>query len=429
MPWDLTLRSCWQAGIVDANQFDGFVSTAAVRTGVPALGYAHASYERPNFFLRGFWNSFNSSGPVMLNPLLAPFLRSSDRNGNSEMMLQGHTYNIEAQHGIELGSATRVSCGINYRHNTLSLNFLDRFRTEDRLGINLQGEWKPLPILQVVGGARYDLDTFINPTISPRGSLILTPLPDHTIRATVAVGYRPPTMFETYVHTISTITLPPPNTSPPPICVLGSGKHEPEKMVSYDVEYQGWYLQHRLRIRASLFWNHISDLITHHRSPNVQTEGVADIYGGEAGMEFLATKWLSGYWNGAYQETAQSLTGVSQRGGPRYKWNAGLRGQWERGFSGEIGYHFVGAATYPLASAFSEFAPFGLVPPNPRVGSYHLLNLRGAYRFWQQPAEAGYLREAEVAVSAFNALNDTHKEHPLGDLIGSRVMGWLTVRY
>src|SRR4051794_29385624 len=47
----------------------------------------------------------------------------------------------------------------------------------------------------------------------------------------------------------------------------------------------------------------------------------------------------------------------------------------------------------------------------------------------RQKAEAGYLRDAEVAVSAFNALNDTHKEHPLGDTIGSRVMGWLTVRF
>ena len=39
------------------------------------------------------------------------------------------------------------------------------------------------------------------------------------------------------------------------------------------------------------------------------------------------------------------------------------------------------------------------------------------------------MRDAEVAISAFSALNDTHKEHPLGDTIGSRVMGWITVRY
>ena len=39
------------------------------------------------------------------------------------------------------------------------------------------------------------------------------------------------------------------------------------------------------------------------------------------------------------------------------------------------------------------------------------------------------MRDAEVAISAFNALNDTHKEQPLGETIGSRVMAWLTVRF
>jgi iron complex outermembrane receptor protein len=39
------------------------------------------------------------------------------------------------------------------------------------------------------------------------------------------------------------------------------------------------------------------------------------------------------------------------------------------------------------------------------------------------------MRDAEVAISAFSALNDRHKEYPLGDTIGSRVMGWITVRY
>jgi iron complex outermembrane receptor protein len=58
-----------------------------------------------------------------------------------------------------------------------------------------------------------------------------------------------------------------------------------------------------------------------------------------------------------------------------------------------------------------------------------LLNLRGGYRFWKQKAAAGYMREAEVALAMFNALNDKHKEHPLGDTISSRVMGWLTVRF
>lgn len=419
----------FSGGLVDVTDFDGHVVATTVQTSTPTLGYAHAGYERPNFFIRAFWNGYDLSGPQSVNPLIAPFLRSTDRNFNTDLNSRGNTYNIEAQQGIELGATTRLAAGINYRHNTLSQNRIDRFRTEDRLGFYLQGEWKPSPMFQVVGGVRYDLDTFINPTISPRGSLLFTPAPDHTFRATVAVGYRPPTLFETYAENLIFITLPPPTASPAPFFSRGSGSLRPEKIVSYEVEYQGWYLQHRLRTRAALFYNHLTDLITFGLPNIAQAGGVADIYGGEAGMEFLATKWLSGFGNFAYQEIGQTLTGTSQRAGPRFKYNAGLRAQWENGISGEIAYHYVGAATYPLSPGFSLFTAFGVVPPDTYVGNYQLLNLRGAYRFWQEAAAAGYRREAEVAVSASNSLNDKHREHPLGDLIGSRVMGWVTVRF
>ena len=159
---------------------------------------------------------------------------------------------------------------------------------------------------------------------------------------------------------------------------------------------------------------------------------MADIYGGEAGIEFLATSWLTGFANYSYQEFSQTFTGFSRRGMPRYKFNIGLRGEWENGLNAETALYHMGAATYPLGQAFTSFAPFfppGVTPPSERVGSYNLLNIRAGYRFWHQKAEAGYMRDAEVAISAFNALNDKHQEYPLGDTIGSRVMGWLTIRF
>ena len=418
----------FSGGLVTANDTtDGVVNTAGMTTGGPFLSYAQAGYDRPNFLLRAFWNGYDIDGPVTIHPLLAPFLRFTDQHFKSDRLLRANTYNLDALQRIEVGPTARLILGINYRHNALSHNFIDRFRTEDRLGFYVQGEWKASPLFQLIGGVRYDLDTFISPTVSPRGSLLFTPAPNHTLRATVALGFRPPTFFETYSNNLAMITLPPPSTSPPPFTVSGNRNLNPEKIVSYELEYQGWYVDHRIRTRAAVFYNHLSDMITSTIPAPVQA-GVADIYGGEAGLEILATKWLSGYGNFSYQEIGQTITGVSQRAGPRFKYNAGLRAQWENGLSGELGYHWVGAVTHPLTSAFSMFSAFGVVPPDPHVGNYHLLNLRGAYRFWREAA-ADYRREAEVAVSAFNALNDTHREHPLGDLIGSRVMGWLTVRY
>ncbi len=421
-------RISLSGGLVDVNRYDGGITDITVQRGIPALGYARASYERQNFFVRAFWNRYDINGLIPVNPLLASFIRPLSRDFQPDLTLQGHTYDIETQQRIEIGPAASLTAGVNYRHNTLSSNHIDRFRTEDRLGLYMQGEWKPAHWFQLVGGARYDLDTFISPTISPRGSLILTLLPDHTIRATVAMGYRPPTLFETYSETNSIITLPPPYPSPPLVNSKGTGSLRPEQIISYELEYQGWYLHHRARVRAALFYNHLSDLIQTKAVTPTQG-GTADIYGGEAGIEFLATSWLSGFANMAYQEIGQTFTETTKRAAPRFKYNAGLRAQSESRLSGEIAYHWVGGTTYPLSQRFVDFQDFGLIPPGAYTESYHLLNLRSAYRFWQEQVSDGYRREAEVAVSVFNALNDTHKEHPLGEVIGSRVMGWLTVRY
>ena len=83
-----------------------------------------------------------------------------------------------------------------------------------------------------------------------------------------------------------------------------------------------------------------------------------------------------------------------------------------------------------MADAFTNLAPFfppGTILPQELVPSYNLLNMRLGYLVWRQQA-SDYVREAELAISVFNALNDRHREHPLGDLLGTRVMGWLTVK-
>jgi len=419
-------------GLVDSNRFDGPVSQDVIVSTKPAQGYAHLVYERPNFYVRGFWNRFNTSGNQAFNPLLAPFLTLTDRNGSPDVNLSAETYNLEAQHAIDFTTALRLTYGANYRHNTLSANNTSGFSREDRLGFYGHAAWRMAKALTLVAGLRYDLDTFINPTYSPRVALLYNPAPNHTIRLSGSVAYRPPTLFEKNddVRVVTNPPLPPVTTT-----VVGGADLGPEQIISYEAEYQGWYLRHRLRTRAALFYNHISDLISvRNLSPTVATfvtdGGSADIYGGEVGGEFLVTTWLSGFANYAYQEIHQTFTGSVQRAGPHSKFNAGLRGEWENGLSAEATYHYYGAVTYPPGQSFTSLAQAGLITlPDQHVGSYNLLNLRGAYRFWQQKAAAGYLRDAELAISAFNALDDKAKEHPLGEEIGRRIMGWLTVRF
>jgi iron complex outermembrane receptor protein len=423
-------------GFTDVNRFDGQITSILTPNTNFTNQYAHVAYERSGLVLRASWTGWNTDYAATSNPLLGNLIRITDRNQSSFWNAVANTYNLEGQHSLQLGPSLRVTYGANYRHNTLSCVCMLSYAKEDRFGIFTQSEWQIANPLTIVAGARYDLDTFINPTFSPRVAMIYRFASDHTVRISASVAYRPPTVNESYydVRTTTNLPLPAPFNSSTQVA-RGSSSLHPETIISYDAGYQGWYLKHRVRVRADLFFNHISDLsiggvVT---GPNVSTNinapGQADIYGGEAGIEFFATKWLSGFANAAYQEIGQSFTGDAKRGAPRWKINAGLRGEWDNGLNSEISYYHIGAATYPLNQAFSSFVPFGAQSVDPRVGSYNLLNMRAGYRFWQQKAAAGYMRDAEVAVSVFNALNDEHKEHPLGDLISRRVMGWLTLRF
>ena len=419
-------------GLVDSNAFNAVLAQDVIDPLRPSQGYASIGYERPNFYVRAFWNQYTAtSNPVFLPPL-APFLTLTGKDGSPTQTFSANTYNLDVQHSVDLLSMNRLTYGLNYRYNTLKSNGISQYSTENRLGFFLQDEWNFVKPLTLVAGLRYDMDTFINPTISPRVALLFAPSPDHTFRVSGSVAYRPPTLLEkkSAQQAMTNPPLPPSTTN-----ILGGQDLSPEQIVSYELGYQGWYLNHRLRLRTDAFFNHITDLISaRNQSDTVAVytndQGLADIYGAEAGVEVLATKWLTVFANYSYQDIRQNFTGRIRRGGPHNKYNVGLRGEWENGVSVEAIYYYYGSAMYPPGQSFTSFSQAGLVTlPDPRVGAYNLLNLRGAYKFWKQKAVAGYLREAEVAISAFNALNDAAKEYPLGEEIGRRIMGWLTVRF
>lgn len=420
-------------GLTDANRFDGQIGEITSQSIAPSLGYASAVYERSALIIRAYWNRYSDDVLNTALPGIANLIRVTDSRGSLNLPFSANTYNVDAQHSLDAPWGHHLTYGANYRHNTLASTAINAFSREDRFGLFVQDAWKASETLTITAGARLDLHTEINATVSPRVAILYTPLPNHTFRAGFSIAYRPPTLFESHEQLRAVTTLPPPIPASA-INVNGSAALNPEQILSYEVGYQGWYFKHRLRARADLFFNHLSNLVGNRNTSAttatfVNDSGIADIYGGEAGLEVLATSWLTGYGNASYQEIGQSFAGTVRRGAPRFKWNAGIRGEWDNGLSGDLSYHYVGAATYPVTASFALLTPFGATTPDSHIGSYNLLNLRTGYRFWQQKAAAGYLRDAEVAVSAFNALNDKHKEHPLGDTIGSRVMGWLTVRF
>lgn len=174
-------------------------------------------------------------------------------------------------------------------------------------------------------------------------------------------------------------------------------------------------------LRADLFFNHPSDLVFTGSAPAtgpatfLGNSGSTDICGAEVSIDVLPAGWLSEFADYSRRETQHNYPGTARHGAPSDKRNIGLRAESDHGLSGETVFHHVGGAVYPGAATCYQLVPFGVPLIATRVGSDNLMNGRGGCKFWKQTASAGCLREPEVAISAFNALNDTHREHPLGE--------------
>ncbi len=410
-----------EAGLGRANPFIGVINETGIAEVHRNQAHALVSYEQNGLLVRGWWYGNFSEADPRIFPPLAPFLSQTNQSGQTHESSSRNSYDVETRYRFKPFESLSLNIGANFRRIIDTSTYLGNRTTENRLGLYAQGDWLVLPSLELSAGLRYDLDTFITPTLSPRGALVYHVNPNHALRLSSSIAYRPPTTTEVGLSILNPLTLP----GSPPITtvVLGSTDVRPEQIISYEVGYQGWWWDHRLRTRFTGFYNHISDLIAF-RSPSGDplgvvrpiNGGVADVYGGEAGVEVLMTSWLSGFVNYAYQDAEQTFSGFSRRGFPRHKINAGLRVIWHP-FRGEMLYHHVGDASYPLADAFTNLAtsfPAGTNLPQEHVRSYNLINLRLGYLIWQQHF-GDNVREVELAVSVFNALNDVHREHPLGD--------------
>ena len=426
----------FSGGIANSNKYQGPNAGIAQITQEPIHSYSNIQFNQQKLLLQAYWNQWDQTSPLTIHPNIQPFLQLFNRDGEPNINIELNSFTVHGRHGVSLSRFNELLYGIEYRHNRSEADFLQKTVKENRLGIYLQDEWNVLPQLTMVSGVRMDMDTFINPTYSPRISFIYQPHSDHSLRTSGALAYRSPSAFETETLTLGTLTIPlpfPPGPITSSRTFTGNSNLDPEQIISFDMGYQGWFFRHRLRLRIDLFYNHLSDLIGQKILPITNArvfvnEGEADIYGGEAGIEVLVTPWLSGFANYSYQEIHQTIKSNDiPRAAPRFKANGGLRIDLVNGVGGEAVLHYVSSATYPIDEFYSTVAapPFnGTPPPNNRIGNYFLLNLRGAYKFWEVDGN----QMAEIGISVFNALNDKHREHPLGEQIKSRVLGWLTIK-
>ena len=116
----------------------------------------------------------------------------------------------------------------------------------------------------------------------------------------------------------------------------------------------------------------------------------------------------------------QLATIVSDSRTSTHKVNAGVQVRTKVGLDGSVDFHYVSPETWAeqvinTQAQSIQYQQFHLDP-------YWLLNARVGFRFLARD-------RAEVSAVAFNLLGLEHREHPFGQVVGRRVMGYFTYRF
>ncbi len=375
--------------------------------------YAKTNYNYSGFKAQAFWRSTKFDMP------LSALLGYSDFISllGEDIRAKYYTYDMELQQYITLAKIHTIMGGLNYRFFTMKSNY-----TEDN-GLNtyagfLQYEIKPIPSVIFNLGVRVDYQDYTKKrtNISPRGSLIFTPLKGHTLCFSVGSAFRNPTYIDLYAAAYI------PGFEKK--VAEGNEDLEPESIISYEIGYRVALFE-RLKANLEIFYNKIEDLIYIFGDNEDFVPGEkpvkswnyndAEGVGGELGLEYKITPWLNGLINYSYQWiTDRDDTLIKSN--PKHKINGGLRAALKNGLSGNILIHYVD-------STEKEYAESGLPPvlvPE-KLDPYILLNARVSYKLFDD--------HIEVAVAGQNLLNDLHKEVGGGEEIPIRVFGNLTMKF
>ncbi|MGH7439424.1 MAG: TonB-dependent receptor domain-containing protein, partial [Polyangiaceae bacterium] len=303
----------------------------------------------------------------------------------------------------------------------------------------------------IVGDYRADYVPYLNTVVqSPRGSVLVHPSKQSTVRAIVATAFRTPTFLESYIGNF--IQLPIAGAQE----VTNTRQIQPEQILTTELGYLNSESDF-VTFDSALFYNHVTNLIDIQNVQGITVGDLAngqvaqgaipstglyplffggfenqcqqyDVFGAELGARVFPVEGLDLYANYTLMDVSQdpshcsaeqrSLLALDARTS-EHKVNTGVQLRTKAGIDGSIDFHFVSAQDW--AEQVVDVAQQRIVFESFHLDPYAIVNARIGYRFLQN--------HAEVSVAGFNILDDVHREHPFGQLVGRRIMGFLTYRF
>ncbi|MDP9151107.1 MAG: TonB-dependent receptor [Myxococcota bacterium] len=409
--------------------------------------------ESKHVVLHAFWNRIDvveGNNAAYLGQSLLPARALTDVVDGEAQVVEQFESGRGVQHDLHVGAA--------YRLKAVEWTYQSQSQAEQHAGLFVHDEMKVGPRVALVGDYRADYVPYLNRVVqSARGSLLFHPSKRSTLRAMVGSAFRTPTLLEAYLGI------------PVQLRVAGAAlvsegvrsdqrsfRLEPEQIITTEIGYLNSESDF-FTLDGALFYDRASNLIelAPNRaitigdvvgSPQATTPSPStglypfflggfenqcqtyDVVGAELGMRTFPVEGLDVYANYTLMAVKQNdercraeqlaLIANDSRTSA-HKLNAGVQVRSRVGLEGSLDFHYVSPQSW--AEQVEDVQKQRIEYQSFRVDAYALLNARIAYRFLHN--------QAEVSGVVFNLLDDRHREHPFGQVVGRRGMGFLSLRF
>jgi iron complex outermembrane receptor protein len=340
--------------------------------------------------------------------------------------------------------------GAEYRLKEVQWSYLRADETEHHAGLFAHDAVRLGPRVAIVGDYRADYVPYLNRIVqSPRGSLLFHPSKQSTVRGIVATAFRTPTFLESYIGNFIQLPYAGGGEITPP----SFPKVQPEQVLTTELGYMNSESDF-FTFDSAFFYNRASNLIEIAPvSPvtvgDLATPGVPqtfspstglyplftggyqnqcqkyNVYGAEIGARVFPVEGLDLYGNYTLMDVVEDETGCANpppadARTSAHKLNGGVQVRTKTGFDAEVDVHFVSPQTW--AEQVIDVQKQSIVYQSYHLDAYAIVNARVGFRFLRN-------NQAEVSAVAFNLLDNRHREHPFGQIIGRQVLGFFTYRF
>ncbi len=392
--------------------------------------------------VRAFWNNLtvaNGSNEASIGQSLAA-ARAIENVVDAEVQ-----YINQFETGEDINHDLHI--GLGYRLKAVSWSYIDEDRTENHESLYFHDQVKLGTKFAVVGDYRIDYVPYLERFVqSPRGSILFHPSKGSTIRGIVATAFRTPDFIESYVS----LPVQLPFAGASSLVQNQPGfKVQPEQVFTTELGYMNQDSDF-IAIDTAFFYNHVKNLIE--LSPT-RAYSLADIangaggldpasglyslfaggwdnqcqtynlFGAEMGVRVFPVEGLDLFANYTLNKVTQDNSACSaeqlaviatDKRTSANKIHAGAQLRTKKGFDFEFGFHYYSPEDW--AEQEQNVQRQQIQYQTFHLDAYYTMNLTATYRFLQN--------RASITFVGLNMLDNEHREHPFGQLVQRKMLGF-----